>query len=229
MAKILIADDERVIRQSMCKLLCGEGHEVESARNGEEAVSMFAAGSHDLVILDIDMPKVDGFSALRQIRGISRLTPVVFLTANSSDVNHLRALGLGADDFIAKDEGSSFSDWSSVFLARVRRALERAEDYESVSGIVKIGRITVDVDALSVSGDGRSVRMTRTEGDIIRILSSQPNRYFSKDELICALRGGGYACEDGMLYTHISNLRKKLGPAGESLMCDRRSGYKLTI
>ncbi len=229
MATILIADDERVLRQSMGKLLAGEGYSVDGARNGEEAVELFSRNGYDLVILDIDMPKKDGYAACNEIRSLNRQVPVLFLTANASNANQLRALGAGADDFIAKDDCSSFSDWSAVFLARVRRAIARSADYERLSGVVKIGAVTVDVDALAVVSREGTVRLTRTEGDIVRLLSSEPNRYFSKDEIIAGLRGSGYACEDGMLYTHISNLRRKLGPAGESLMSDRRSGYKLVV
>ena len=229
MARILIADDERALRESIRKLLAGEGYEVKCAKTGDEALEIFSSGVYDLVILDIDMPGKNGYAVCREIRRLSRLTPVLFLTANDSESNQVRALGAGADDFIAKDGCSSYSDWAAIFLARVRRSLERGEEYERTSNVVKIGAVSIDLGSLDVVSPDGAFRITRTEADIVRLLSSEPNRYFTKDEIIAALRGSGYACEDGMVYTHISNLRRKLGRAGSALMCDRRSGYKLTV
>ena len=141
MATILIADDERLLRESMLKLLKKEGYKVECARNGIEAVEKFSARQHDLVILDIDMPGKNGFVACREIRSLNRLTPVIFLTANDSEINQVKALGAGADDFIAKDESSSYYDWTAIFLARVNRALVRAEAYEHTAASLQLGAV----------------------------------------------------------------------------------------
>ena len=225
--EILLADDERAFRDGLKALLSGEGYSVRTARDGEEAVRKFAERRPDLVILDVMMPKANGFLACERIRQADRRVPVVFLTAKDTEIDQVRALGLGADDYVSKGAPEP------LLLARIRRAVERARELSAAPSalageVIRLGRVSVNLATLEVDVAGRKeCRLTKTEADILRILSSSRGRRFATDELIAALRGVGFACEDTMLYVHVSNLRRKLGPASEMLSSSRGAGYCL--
>ena len=224
MAEILIADDERLIREGLKALFVGEGFSARTARDGEDALKKFAERRPDLVLLDVMMPKANGFKACEEIRRLDRLVPVVFLTAKDSEADEVRGIGLGADDYVSKTAGEA------ILVARVRRALERAAAIDaevSPPRVLQLGAVTVDFDRLTVSGPGANGRLTRTEADILQLLALRAGSPMTGDELIAALRGEGYACEDGMVYTHVSNLRRKLRSAASLLVNDRSAGYRL--
>lgn len=227
MAEILLVDDERVLREGLKAQLVGEGFEVRTARDGEEAVAKFAERRPDLVLLDVMMPKMNGFKACEAIRAADEFVPIIFLTAKDSEADQVRGIGLGADDYISKDAGES------LLMARIRRVLQRAEaSARSVSAnagsIISLGRISVDANSLAVIENDREVaHLTKTEAGILVILNSERGRYFSLDELISRLRGDGYACEDSLVYSHVSHLRNKLGAASELILQKRSCGYCL--
>ena len=225
MAEILIADDERIIRDGMKALLSGEGYAVRTARDGEEAVRKFAERRPDLVLLDVMMPKANGFRACEEIRRKDRLVPVVFLTAKDSEADQVRGIGLGADDYVSKTAGDA------VLLARIGRALERAADAMSAipADVLRLGEVTVDLQRLRVvrDGAGEIAVLTKTEADVLRRLAASRGVFVDGASLIAALRGEGFVCEDGMLYVHVSHLRRKLGPAGDLIDSERGAGYRL--
>lgn len=224
MKVILLADDERIVRTGMRRFLEAEGFKVKVAKDGAEALEKFRAIRPDLVLLDVMMPKCNGFTACSEIRRIDRTVPVVFLTALDSEADLVRGLGLGGDDYVSKSAGEGEK------LARIRAALARAEAFEeeSSAGRIALGRIVADVDALSVTEKGRRIaQLTRTEGDILRVLASRRGNIVSRHELVDALRGAGYACDEGMLYVHISNLRRKLSAAAAMIESERGAGYRL--
>ena len=223
MAEILIVDDERVLRDGLKAMLSGEGHSVRTARDGEDALKKISEGRPDLVLLDVMMPKMNGFKTCEEIRKADRTVPVIFLTAKDSETDQVRGLGLGADDYISKDAGEA------VLLARISRALARAELCDATSAVLELGKAKINLDSLVVTCGRTRTALTKTEGDILRLLASEPGRYFTKDEIIGGLRGKGFACLDNMLYTHVHNLRSKLGTASVCLICDRHTGYKLAI
>ena len=223
MAEILIVDDERVMREGLKAMLSGEGFGVRTARDGEEALRKISEGAPDLVLLDVMMPRMNGFETCEEIRKTKRTLPVVFLTAKDSEADQVRGLGLGADDYVSKDAGEA------LLLARINRALARVEAFDASGAVLRLGKVSLNFDTQVIAEGSREVRMTRSECDLVRYLASSPGRFFAKDEIIVALRGRGFACEDGMIYTHIYNLRQKLGSAADCLVCDRVSGYKLTV
>ena len=226
--EVLLADDERAFRAGMKSMLGSEGFSVRTARDGEEAVRMFAERRPDVVVLDVMMPKMNGFRACEEIRKADRRVPVVFLTAKDGEVDQVRALGLGADDYVSK------SAPEALLLARIRRAVERSRELsdgraEDADRCIRLGQTTVDMATLEVTVAGKpSGRLTKTEADILRILADGRGKSFSTDELISALRGDGFACEDTMVYVHVSNLRRKLGPAASLLGNSWKSGYSLS-
>ena len=227
MAEILIVDDERVLRDGIKAILSGEGFEVRTARDGDEALRKIAEKRPDLVLLDVMMPKMNGFRCCEKIRETDGLLPVVFLTAKDAEADQVRGIGLGADDFVSK--GAS----DAVLLARINRALERAKAFgeaaRRASGtVIALGCVTVDLKTLAVMEKGREIaRLTRSESDILKILNSQRGALIVPDDIITELRGNGFACEDTMLYMHISNLRKKLGAASGLIVNRRGVGYGL--
>lgn len=221
---ILIADDERVVREGLKELLAGEGFSVRTARDGREALAKFDEHHPDLVVLDVMMPKMNGFLACEEIRRRNRAVPIVFLTAKDTEADQVRGLGLGADDYIAKDAGEA------VLLARIKRAVERMRVMGETpeEEIVRIGAVTVDVRTFTVSDDkGVRAWLTQTETKLLKILLQAGGAGVGIDSLIDELRGNGFACEDAMLYTHVCRLRRKLGREGRRIVCRRGIGYCL--
>ena len=227
MAEILIVDDERVLREGLKATLTGEGFAVRTARDGEDALRKLSERAPDLVLLDVMMPKMNGFRTCEEIRKADRSVPIIFLTAKDSEADQVRGLGLGADDYISKDAGET------VLLARINRALARTASFNEIAAKreaqpIRLGKVRVDPKSLSVSDpSGEIARLTKTEVDILRLLDSERGAFFSVERLISELRGQGFACEDSMLYSHISHLRRKLGPAGDLISSNRRAGYCL--
>ena len=223
MAEILIVDDERALREGLKAMLAGEGFAVRTARDGEDALRKISERAPDLVLLDVMMPKMNGFRTCEEIRRANAALPVIFLTAKDSETDQVRGLGLGADDYISKNAGEA------LLLARINRALRRVEAFDATSPILSIGKVRVNFDTQTISEGRREARMTRSECDLLRFLATAPGRFFSKDEIVTALRGKGFACEDTLIYSHVHNARQKLGSAADCLVCDRVSGYKLMI
>ena len=227
MAEILVVDDERVLRDGIKAVLSGEGFAVRTARDGEEALKKIAEKRPDLVLLDVMMPKMNGFRCCERIRETDRILPVIFLTAKDAEADQVRGIGLGADDFVSK----SASD--AVLLARINRALERSSAFGEASRrvpgtTIALGAVSVDMRTFVVMENGREIaRLTRTEADILKLFNSQRGELVLSDDIITELRGNGFACEDTMLYMHISNLRKKLGAAADFIITRHGFGYGL--
>ena len=227
MAEILIVDDERALREGLKAMLAGEGFAVRTARDGEDALRKISERAPDLVLLDVMMPKMNGFRTCEEIRKADAALPVIFLTAKDSEADQVRGIGLGADDYISKDAGES------LLLARINRALARATTFGEAlakreAQPIRLGRISVDPKSMVVSDPrGEIARLTKTEADILRLLDSNRGAFFSVEQIIAELRGRGFACTDSMLYAHVSNLRRKLGPAGGLISSSRNAGYCL--
>ena len=227
MAEILVVDDERTLRDGIKAILSGEGFEVRTARDGDEANRKIAEKRPDLVLLDVMMPKMNGFRCCEKIREKDQLLPVIFLTSKDGETDQVRGMSLGADDFVSK----AASD--SVLLARINRALARSnaigESVRSASGMsIVLGAVSVDLKSLAVTEKGEEIaRLTKTEADILKLFDSHRGELIVPDDIITELRGNGFACEDTMLYVHICNLRRKLGSAGAMIVNKRRVGYGL--
>lgn len=228
MAEILIVDDERVLRDGLKVRLAGEGYAVRTAKDGQDALVRISERRPDLVLLDVMMPKMNGFRCCEEIRKTDARLPVVFLTAMDSEADQVRGLGLGADDFVSKTAGDA------VLFARVARALARTRAFQSAAAspdeaVIRIGNVSVDRQTMTVLADGKeSACLTRTETDLLSVLYARRGEWLTVDELITKLRGSGFACEDTMLYAHMSNLRRKLGAASSLLKSKRDVGYCLT-
>ena len=199
MSEILIVDDERVVRDAFRAFFEEEGFAVRTASDGVRGVALFAERRPDLVLLDVMMPKMDGYRTATAMRELDRETPIVFLSALGSDEDQIRGLEVGADDYVVKTASNA------VLLARVRKALERARRFASVEA---------------------PTEMTKIQADIYRLLASERGRFFSYREIFAAICGEGYYHDEGTVRTHVSRLRKSL-PAGLAIAAKRGRGYAL--
>ena len=227
MAEILIVEDERSVREGYKVLLTGEGYAVRTAKDGQDALKKIGEKRPDLVLLDVMMPKMNGFRCCEEIRKSDGLLPIVFLTAKDSDADEVRGIALGADDYVSKTAAES------VLLARIARALARVQPLataqaETDGSVIRIGNVTIDRKDYTVSEKGETLGvLTRTEADLLEFFCAHRGEMFVTDDLITELRGNGFACEDTMLYMHISRLRGKLGSAADAIVHRRGIGYGL--
>ena len=194
---------------------------VGEAEDGETAVRYAAELKPDIAILDLMMPKMNGIIACAEIRKSDPLVPILFFTAMPSDVGAVRALGLGADDYIDKAKSPE------ELLARVAAVLRRASAARPRADVLSLGDVSVDFATMTASGDGVSAELTKSEALFLRLLASERGRCFSFDEIFAALRGEGYIGDDNAVRCIAKRLKAKLGRAGELISNARGVGYKL--
>ena len=222
--KILIADDEPNIIQLLRLYLRNEGYEIVAARDGREALDSFARESPDLVVLDLMMPKLNGFEVCTEIRKQSDV-PIIMLTARSDDVDKIVGLEMGADDYVTKP----FNPREVV--ARVKANLRRREwdraasDDEDVA--VTIGNLTLDpVSREVVVGDGR-VRLRHREFDLLHAFLRHPNVALDRERLLSMVWGQDYYGDTRTIDVHVAWLRDKLSEADAKIETVWGVGYKL--
>jgi two-component system KDP operon response regulator KdpE len=226
--RILVVDDEQGILVYVGANLRQQGYEVQTARNGREALDAAALHPPDLVILDLAMPVLDGFATLQELRQWTQ-APVVVLSAHADEAGKVRALDLGADDYLTKPFGVQ------ELLARVRVALRRVDTYGAPSpgALVDLGgpaRIAIDLASHIVTRDGQEVHLTRTEYELIVYLARNLGRVVTQRELLQRVWGPEYGSESDYLRTFVRQLRKKLEPNPSSptyLLTASGVGYRL--
>jgi DNA-binding response OmpR family regulator len=199
MFEILAVDDERIIRESLAARILDKGYRVRMASSGAQAIDFFREARPDLVLLDVMMPGIDGYQTCAHLRELDRETPIVFLSALDSEIDQIRGLEVGADDYVSKTASDS------LLFARIAKALERADRF---------------------SKSAAPVEMTRTEAGLYRLMDSDRGRYFSYAKLCKAVFGEGYRLDENAIRVHISNMRKKL-PKGEIIEAKRGFGFAL--
>ena len=198
---ILIAEDEADIRNILRLYLESENYEVLEAADGESAVAAVRNGSPDLVILDIMMPKLDGFAVVRAIRQQSDI-PVLILSARNQDNDKILGLNLGADDYIAKPFNAL------EIVARVKAHLRRSD--RSRTADYSAGGLTLNPETCTVTKDGEPVPLTPTEYKLLSVLMRSPGRIFTRVQLSEAINGEYYENDDNTMMVHISKLREKI-------------------
>ncbi len=204
MANMLIADDNRQIASILTEYAKKEGYSVSRAYDGEEALRLFRAGSFDVVLLDVMMPKKDGFEVCRELRAFSNV-PILMITARGEDFERIMGLDIGADDYIVKP----FSP--GEVMARVRAILRRLERSEGgASRLLRIEDLTVDLNDFSVRIGDETVHLTKKETELLWTLASAPERVFTRDALLDLLWGGDYYGDNRTVDSHIKRLRQKL-------------------
>ncbi len=225
MTRLLIAEDEPAILDALAYTLRGEGYEVETVEDGEAALEQALTDDFDLMILDLMLPRLSGTEILRRVRQRSAL-PVIVLTAKGTETDRVLGLEIGADDYVTKP----FS--MAEVVSRVRALLRRRElDLSGPSQRVRVGSLELDAYAHRVLVDGEPRDLTRSEFRLVTLLASQPDRAFSRRELMEHLWDSTYVGDQRACDIHISNLRRKLerDPARpERIVTVRGVGYKLT-
>jgi two-component system KDP operon response regulator KdpE len=205
-AKILVVDDDLQIRRVMRKMLVAQGYSVNDARSGEEALEVLRRGRHDLVLLDLAMPGMGGLEACRAIRAGWDLA-IVILSVRDLEKEKIGALDAGADDYVTKP----FS--MQELLARIRASLRRSPlAPEAAPPVLQVEGLEINFAARRVIADGREIRLTRKEFDLLQYLATNANTPIPHRRLLQAVWGPDYGNEVVYLRVFINQLRKKIEP-----------------
>ncbi len=220
MAVILIADDEENIRAVLREYAEFEGHTVLEASNGMEAVRMAKDNKVDLVIMDVMMPKLDGFSAVKEIRK-EKDVPVLMLSARVEEYDKLFGFEIGADDYVTKP----FSP--KEVMARVGAILKRGKRAETKK-IVSDG-LVIDIAGRNVFVDGAKAEMTPKEYELLFYLTENAGIAVTREKLLTEVWGYEFYGDDRTVDTHVKMLRASLGPYRDKIVTLRGHGYKLEL
>lgn len=219
--RVLLVEDEHVLREINKEYFINAGYEVIEAENGNEALLLFEQLKIDLIILDIMLPELDGWSVCKTIRQKS-VVPIIMLTALSDEEDTVLGFELGADDYVTKP----FSP--RVLLARAKRLLnlQVAHIQTEKQEMLFSNQLEVNLHSRLVKVEGIKVELTHTEFEILTYLMKNKNAVISREQLIMKIWGYEYNGDDRTLNTHILNLRKKLGSKANYIKTIIRSGYK---
>jgi len=203
-ARILVADDDPVLQRLLLHTLKLEGYDVVTASDGNQTLEAVTRDRPDLVILDVMMPEMDGWSVARAIRKESDV-PLIFLTARIDDIDQVTGLEIGADEYVTKP----FSP--RVLVARVRALLRRTHgELGSEPTRWRVRELELDADMRTVTVGGRPVELTPSEFGVLQVLIARPGRVFTRMELLDQLQGEAYAAYERTIDVHVKNLRSKL-------------------
>ena len=220
MYKLLVVDDEPKIREVIREYAEFNGYEVTEAADGMSAVGLCKLNEYDLVILDIMMPKLDGFSACKEIKKIQDV-PIIMLSARGEEYDKLFGFELGIDDYIVKP----FSP--KELMARINVVLARRNSSaQSKADVVKFSGLEINVAARTVTVDGERVELTPKEYELLFYLIENKNIALSRDKLLSDIWGYDFFGDDRTIDTHIKNLRNNLGPYRDYIVTLRAGGYK---
>ncbi len=203
MASILLIDDDVVLCKLLTEYLGEQGHLLYTATDGQKGLRAFFDHKPDLVILDVTMPKIDGWETLKRIREISD-APVIMLTARDEEPNILRGFSLGADDYVTKP--FSFAQ----LAARVKAILARRGAGASAAERLEAGGLKVDLAARRVTRDGKPIALTPTEFKLLTTLMRNPGKVISAEDLVREVWGPQYANEIGFVRRYVWHLRQKV-------------------
>lgn len=224
--KVLLIDDDAELGAMLSEYLAAEGFEASLVRNGEDGVSAALSGRHDLVILDVMLPRLSGVEVLRRIRQSDGALPVIMLTAKGDDVDRVVGLEMGADDYVPKPV------YPRELVARLRAVLRRtsAKPARAPDATLTVGRLSLDRSRRSVAWNEAPVELTATEFNLLDALMRAPGEVATKDALSEQALGRAREPYDRSVDVHISNLRQKLhAAAGDDIQIEtvRAIGYAL--
>lgn len=204
MTTILIADDNRQITSILEEYAKKEGYLPTIAYDGQQAIELFNKVQPDVVLLDVMMPKLDGFEVCREIRRNSNV-PIIMITARGEDFEKIMGLDIGADDYMVKP----FSP--SEVMARIRAVLRRiSSSSETASKTLNYSNLTINLENYTVSIDGNSVSLTKKEIELLWTLATNRSKVFSRDNLLNTIWGYDYYGDSRTVDSHIKRLRAKL-------------------
>jgi two-component system alkaline phosphatase synthesis response regulator PhoP len=222
--KILLVDDEKDIVEFLQYNLEQEGFEVISANDGKEAVERLSE-KPDLVVLDVLMPKMDGFEVCKKIRSMEdfKNTPVIFLTAKTAEIDEIQGLNLGADDFIQKPISPR------KLIARVKSNLRKNETIKNetvVNSEINIGPVNINREKYSVTLDGENIIFPRKEFEILFFLASNPGKVFPREKILNDIWGSDVFVVERTVDVHVRKIREKLGSHAELIETIKGVGYR---
>lgn len=224
MSQVLVVDDDPHIRQLLVFALEKAGLSAREAEDGEAALASVAQQRPDLVVLDINMPKLDGLEVCRRLRAQGDV-PILFLSSRDDEIDRILGIELGGDDYVVKP----FSP--REVTARVQAILRRTRSAPpaTASAMMSQGRLTLDPDSWIARWGEVEAALTVTEFGILRILLGAPTRVFSRDAIIDRLHGPGFAVTDRTIDSHVRNLRGKFAALGGHDVVETRAGvgYRL--
>ena len=221
MTRILIVDDDKNIRDVVREYGEQNSYDCDEAEDGFEAIDKVRNNSYDCIILDVNMPRLDGFSACREIRKTVDV-PIIILSARSDEYDKLFGFELGADDYVVKP----FSP--KELMARIRVILGRGKKHRGQS-VLKYGGLVIDVAGRTVSVDGREVALTPKEIDLLLYLAENPNVAMSREKLLGEVWNFNYFGDYRTVDTHIKMLRRNLGRYRDHIVTLRGMGYKFEV
>lgn len=226
MANILIVEDEKKMQEIITEYMRRGGHVCYTADDGVDALMVLKNHPMDLMILDIMMPSIDGFSVCKMAREMSNL-PIIILTAKSGEEDKLKGYDLGADDYMTKP----FSP--KVLLAKTNALLRRTSaipsDTVNIVNTVDGGKISIIPASHKVFLDGQEITLTYKEYELLYFLMSNPGQIFTREQLLNRIWGYDFEGTTRTVDTHIKTLRQKLGDEGRHIVTLIRSGYKFEV
>jgi len=205
MTTVLVVDDEPIVRDVVVRYLRRDGFDTLEAADGDTARKLIESASPQLVVLDVMLPGTDGLTLCRWIRSRGEL-PVIMLTARGEEADRIVGLELGADDYVTKP----FSP--RELAVRVRTVLRRTAHASLPAERLELGRLIVDARTRELTVDGRQLRLTAKEFDLLFFLASHPRQVFSRDQLMDRVWGYAAALDTGTVTVHVQRLRSKIEP-----------------
>ena len=222
--RILVVDDEPTIRKTLRTNLTRHGYDVDTAETGYEALDRYWRRKHDLILLDLGLPDIDGLEVIQQIRQRAS-TPIIVLSVREEEHAKVAALDLGADDFLTKPFGGEER------LARLRVPPPHTVQQAAPSGgLLQVGDLEVDLERRRVRVAGEEVHLTPTEYELLKAFVSHPNKVFTDRALLQAVWGPEYGSEAHYLHVYVARLRKKIEADPQRprhLLTEPGVGYRL--
>lgn len=223
--KVLLVDDDPHIRQLLAFAFAKAGMATVEAADGEEALTSLGSAQADLVVLDINMPRMDGLAVCRRLRAMDCTVPILFLSSRDEEIDRVLGIELGADDYVVKP----FSPREVV--ARAGAILRRTAAIPAPTPSTELyqGLLRLDTAGWQAFWNGQEVALTVSEFSLLMALAAAPARILSREALIDRLHGPGFAVTDRTIDSHIRNLRRKFAESGGHDVVDTRAGigYRL--
>ena len=201
--KILVVDDEKIIVKGIKFSLEQDDIEVDTAYDGAQALEMVHKNDYDMILLDVMLPKMDGFEVCRNIREFSKV-PIIMLTARSDDMDKIAGLENGADDYIVKPFNIM------EVKARIKAILRRTGTRDDASAIIESGDLKLYTDSRRVFIEGREINLTAKEFEVLELLVNNPNKVFGREKLLEMIWGNDYPGDARTVDVHIRRLREKI-------------------
>ena len=226
MYRILITDDEEMIRKLIRKYAEFEGHTVTEATDGMDAVIKFKNGSYDIIIMDIMMPELDGFTASRKIRETSDV-PIIMLSARGEEYDKINGFEIGIDDYVIKPfSPKELMLRVEAIMKRTKKRTEKKEENKNEIISLANGGLVADLTARIVYIDGQRIEMSPKEYELFFYMLKNKNIALSRDKLLSDVWGYDFFGDDRTLDTHIKILRKSLGKYSDFIVTIRGMGYR---